>query len=96
MKKQRVFIAGPISDLQKMNYWEAEKELECLGHEPINPLRSNKSPRFLLLKESDSIYVLDNWPKCNFCKSEVNMAIESRKGVIFQNVERKKGINNEY
>lgn len=39
----KVYIAGPMSGLPDFNYpafFAAEKELRALGHEPINPARS--------------------------------------------------------
>jgi|GEM_PF-1380146 len=73
-KKRKVYIAGPISDNPnfRKEFAEAEKKLQELGYEPVNPAKYEPpnmpykyyiSRGIIMLSGCDKIYMLKGWQR---------------------------------
>ena len=86
----KVYIAGPMTGLPEFNYpafFDAARRLEALGHEPINPARSDGREgckswldfmRAALrdVAEADGLAMLDGWQESRGAALEYRLAHE--------------------
>lgn len=98
MKKQRIYISGPISghDLteRRQAFKQAQLMLEAQGYEVFNPMENGlpsnatthehmKRDIYKLLT-CDAIYILRRWTHSKGCKVEFDIATAIGLGVIFE------------
>ena len=85
----KVYISGkisglPISEVQR-NFSEAERHLEEIGHEPVNPTKNDDQTKnwsehmvddIEMLMGCEAIYLLDNWEDSKGARIEYRIAVE--------------------
>ena len=98
MKRQKVYISGPITGLPfdkvEKAFNDAEIRLQEEGYEVVNPLenglprdskwREHMKADIKLLMECDSIYMLKNWTASKGARIEYQIALLLEYDIIEQ------------
>lgn len=98
MKRQKVYISGPISGLPfdkvEQSFRDAEIRLQEQGYEAVNPLENgltkdhswheHMKADIKLLMDCNSIYMLKNWTGSKGARIEYQIAILLEYNIIEQ------------
>jgi len=98
MKKQKIYISGKISGLEKevvtANFAEAERVLNVLGYDTINPMNSGLNEEYpwimhmvvdiFNMLRCDGVYFLENYKESRGAKIEYRIARLFRMRILYQ------------
>lgn len=102
MNRQKIYISGPMKgkiDLNRVEFYKAEKYLLGLGYIPINPFSLTKKLRNPSIEECmkldieailkcDSVYLLNGWENSKGCAVELAVAKSIGLKILYQDKER--------
>jgi len=98
MKKQKVYISGKISGLKiedaKANFAKAERVLNLVGYDTINPMDSGLDEKYpwvmhmivdvFNMLRCNKVYFLENYKESRGAKIEHRIAIFFRMRILYQ------------